>query len=184
MPPNPSSAKPFEDDRMLEVIKSLSELPFGELMSVYEEGNRENGAECYPDLSANLQLLEAEQDFYAYLKCFFRQQDSFYALWRQDGELVSALRIEPYQDGWLLAALETKPDCRNHGYAKRLLHALLAYVEETNRLPVYSHISKQNISSQKVHLSCDFREILPYAVYADGTTNDSCHTYCYNKKEL
>ncbi|MBE6943485.1 MAG: GNAT family N-acetyltransferase [Ruminococcaceae bacterium] len=169
---------------MVEVIRSLPELPFGELMSVYEEGNRDNGAERYPDLSANLQLLEAEQDFYAYLKCFFLQEDSFYVLWRQDGELVSALRIEPYQDGWLLAALETKPGYRNRGYAKRLVRELLTYMEETKRLPVYSHISKRNISSQKVHLSCGFRAILPYAVYADGTTNDLCNTYIYDKKTL
>lgn len=169
---------------MLEIIKSLKELPFGELMSVYEEGNRENGVARYPKLSANLQLLEAEQDFYAYLKCFFRQDDSFYALWRQNGILVSALRIEPYQDGWLLAALETKPDCRNQGYAKALVKGVLSYLEGTSRLPIYSHISKGNISSQKVHLSCDFREILPYAIYADGTINNICNTYIYNKKTL
>ena len=169
---------------MFSVIKSLSELPFGELMSVYEEGNRKNGADCYPKLPENLQLLEAEQDFYAYLKCFFRQEDSFYALWRQDGIPVCALRIEPYQDGWLLAALETRPDCRNRGYAKALVVEVLSYLEKSGRLPVYSHISDSNISSRKVHLSCNFREILPYAVYADGTNNDFCSTYFYDKKTL
>lgn len=169
---------------MLEIINALDKLPFGELMSVYEEGNRENGAKRYPKLSANLQLLEAEQDFYAYLKCFFRQENSFYVLWRQDGAIVSALRIEPYQDGWLLAALETKPDQRNKGYAKKLILQLLAYMENTNRLPLYSHIGKHNLSSQKVHISCGFQEILPYSVYADGRVNDYCNTYCYNKKTL
>ena len=169
---------------MLEIIKSLKELPFGELMAVYEEGNRENGADRYPKLPENLQLLEAEQDFYAYLACFFRQEDSFYVLWRQDNTLVSALRIEPYQDGWLLAALETRPDCRNRGYAKALVKELLSYLEKASCLPVYSHISKPNISSQKVHISCGFREILPYSVYADGTKNDFCNTYIYDKKTL
>ncbi len=169
---------------MLEIINALDKLPFGELMCVYEEGNRENGAERYPKLSANLQLLEAEQDFYAYLKCFFKQDDSFYALWRQDGMLVSALRIEPYQDGWLLAALETKPDQRNRGFAKALMTELLSYLEETNRLPAYSHIGKRNLSSQMVHITCGFQEILPYSVYADGRANDFCKTYCYNKKTL
>ena len=169
---------------MLAIIKTLRQLPFGELMAVYEEGNRENGVQRYPKLPANLQLLETEQDFYAYLECFFRQEDSFYVLWRQNGVLVSALRIEPYQDGWLLAALETKPDCRDRGYAKALVRETLSYMEETNRLPVYSHISKGNISSEKVHLSCDFREILHYAVYADGTKNDFCNTYIYDKKTL
>ena len=169
---------------MLEIIKSLDKLPFGELMSVYEEGNRGNGAEHYPKLSANLQLLEAEQDFYAYLKCFFRQEDSFYVLLRQNGVLVSALRIEPYQDGWLLAALETKPDQRNRGYAKTLVRQLLSFMQETDRLPIYSHIGKHNLSSQKVHITCGFQEKLPYAIYADGKVNDYCKTYFYDKKTL
>ena len=169
---------------MLEIIRSLAELPFGELMAVYEEGNRENGAERYPRLSANLQLLEAEQDFYAYLRYFFCQEDSFYALWRVDGVLVTALRIEPYQDGWLLAALETKPNRRNLGYATQLVSELLSYMEKTDRLPVYSHIGKHNLSSQKVHLYCGFQEKLPYSIYADGKVNDRCKTYCYEKRTL
>ena len=167
---------------MLEIISSLNMLPFGELMSVYEESNRENGAERYPNLPANLQLLEAEQDFYAYLKCFYRQEDSFYAQWRQDGILVAALRIEPYRDGWLLAALETRPDKRNLGYARSIIRELLSYMERTQRLPIYSHIGRGNLPSQKVHILCGFAEILPYSVYADGRVNDRCTTYCYNKE--
>ena len=169
---------------MLEIIRSLDKLPFGKLMAVYEESNTENGAERYPKLAVNLQLLEAEQDFYAYLKCFFQQDDSFYALWQVDGTPVSALRIEPYQDGWLLAALETKPDMRNRGFAKMLISALLSYMAQSERLPVYSHIGVFNVASQKVHISCGFQEVLPYSVYADGRVNDACKTYRYNKKTL
>lgn len=167
---------------MLEIVHSLDKLPFGELMSVYEEGNRKNGAERYPKRSANLQLLEAEQDFYAYLKCFFKQEDSFYVLWRSEGVLTSALRIEPYQDGWLLAALETKPVQRDQGYAKALVKELLSYMEQTERLPLYSHIGKDNVPSQKVHITCGFQEKLHYSVYADGRVNDYCKTYCYEKR--
>lgn len=169
---------------MLEIVKSLDKLPFGELMSVYEDGNRENGAQRYPKLSANLQLLEAEQDFYAYLQHFFRQEDSFYALWRVAGKLVSALRIEPYQDGWLLAALETMPSERNRGYAKELVQESLVYMQRSGKLPLYSHINKGNLSSQKVHFSCGFEEKFSYSIYADGTVNDLCSTYCYDKKSL
>jgi len=169
---------------MLQIIWKLEDIPFGDLMAVYEEGNQENGAEKYPNLPKNLQLLEAEQDFYAYLKCFFRQEDSFYAVWRQNEELVSALRIEPYQDGWLLAALETRPDARNFGYAKCLVHEVLNFLSQTGRLPVYSHIHKRNVISQKVHFACGFLKKLPYAVYSNGRVNDFCNTYCYNKKTL
>ncbi|MBE6982684.1 MAG: GNAT family N-acetyltransferase [Ruminococcaceae bacterium] len=167
---------------MLKLIDSLRELPFGRLMGVYGEGNRKNGAEHYPHLSENLQILEAEQDFYAYLQTFFRQKDSYYALWYAEDKLVSALRVEPYADGWLIAAVETHPACRNLGYAKLLLTEVCGHLVSNGKVPIYSHIGKDNLPSQKVHLHCGFREILPYSCYADGTVNDYCHTYCLDGK--
>ena len=164
---------------MLKIIYKLDELPFGKLMEVYEEGNRENGKVKYPHLPENLQLLEAEQDFYAYLSAFFRQEDSFYCLWYADGLLVSALRVEPYEDGYLIAALETKPDQRNRGYAKALLNEVCQHLISGGKMPIYSHIARNNLPSQKVHISCGFSEILPYSRYADGRINDYCQTYCY-----
>lgn len=153
-------------------------------MEVYEEGNRENGAEKYPRLPENLQLLEAEQDFYAYLQTFFRQKDSFYALWYAEAKLVSALRVEPYDDGYLIAALETRPNSRNLGYAKALLNEVCGILLHDGKTPIYSHIGRSNIPSQKVHTACNFTEILPYSRYADGKINDYCQTYCYNKDPL
>ncbi len=183
MQPSPFWVKPF-DFAMLKRVYSLNELPFGKLMEVYEEGNRENGAERYPRLPENLQILEAEQDFYAYLRTFFRQEDSFYALWYTEDLLASALRVEPYEDGYLIAALETKPDQRNQGYAKALLSAVCQQLVSEGKMPIYSHIARNNFPSQKVHISCGFTEILPYSRYADGKVNDYCQTYCYNKKTL
>lgn len=169
---------------MLKIIYELDQLPFGKLMDVYEEGNRDNGAEKYPQMPKNLQLLEAEQDFYAYLRTFFRQKDSFYALWYAEKQLVSALRVEPYEDGCLIAALETKPDQRNRGYASELLKAVCQQLITDDKLPIYSHIARNNLSSKKVHISCGFSEILPYSRYADGRINDFCQTYCYKKETL
>ena len=169
---------------MLKIIYKLDELPFGKLMEVYEEGNRENGKVKYPHLPENLQLLEAEQDFYAYLRAFFRQEDSFYGLWCADGLLVSALRVEPYEDGYLIAALETKLDQRNRGYAKALLNEVCQHLLSCGKMPIYSHIARNNLPSQKVHISCGFSEILPYSRYADGRINDYCQTYCYHKTTL
>ncbi len=182
-PPSPYLVRPF-DFAMLKIIDCLKELPFGQLMEVYIEGNLENGADKYPHLPANLQLLEAEQDFYAYLEFFFRQEASFYALWYAEETLVSALRVEPYEDGRLISALETKPDRRNNGYAKALLSAVCRYLSSDGNLPVYSHIGMENLPSQKVHIACGFEEILPYSRYADGTVNDYCHTYCCHKTPL
>ena len=163
---------------MLIIANSLRQLDFGQLMALYEEGNRENGEDLYPDIPAGQQLLRAEQDFYDYLRSgFFTQPGDCYCLWIENGIYVSALRLEPYQDGLLLEALETHPQHRGRGFAKKLIRAVLDGVDER----VYSHISPRNGPSLAVHRACGFRKILDHAVYADGSVNSRCHTYRYEK---
>ena len=167
---------------MLHIATSLRQLHFGQLMAVYEEGNRENGQDLYPDLSDREQLLQAEQDFYTYLvDCFFATPRAAYYLWSDNGCYVSALRLEPYQDGLLLEALETHPDLRGRGYAKALIRAALATVETEK---IYVHISRRNAPSIAVHTACGFHKILSYAVYADGSVLSSSDTYLYEKTTL
>ena len=43
---------------MLRITRSMGQLPFGQLMEVYAEGNLENGREFWPDLSEGQQLLQ------------------------------------------------------------------------------------------------------------------------------
>lgn len=160
---------------MLLIAKSRKELDFRQLMDVYEEGNRENACEQYPHLPLEQGIAEAEQDFYAFLKeGFYMNPDAFYGVWVVDGCYVSALRVEPYRDGWLMEAVETKPACRRKGYAKLLMKAVL------NQMPggkMYSHIHKKNLPSQKLHEGLDFRRCSEWAVYIDGSVNDRCATY-------
>ena len=47
---------------MLIIAKNLRSLSFGALMNVYEESNRENAAELWPDMSVGQRLLQAEQE--------------------------------------------------------------------------------------------------------------------------
>ena len=169
---------------MLQIIDSLNELPFAALMEIYAEGNAKNGRERYPNLPASQQRLEAEQDFYAYLDLFFRQSDSHYFLWVIDGIYVSALRIEPYSDGYLIAALETMPSRRNLGYGKALLAEAVLWIEKHNSFPVYSHISKGNAVSIAVHKAVGFTEYLPYCRYADGSVSHNGITFKHIKKTL
>ena len=165
---------------MLVLIKSMKELNFGQLMSVYEEGNLENGREFYPGLSQNQQILRAEQDFYQYLReSFFQTEGAFYAVWTEKGYYVSALRLEPYQDGLLLAALETAPDKRRQGYACRLLGAVQDWLSQHGPIKVYSHVSRKNAASQRSHQSCGFTKILDHAVYADGSVLTNSDTYLF-----
>lgn len=164
---------------MLTVAKSLRQLRFSDLMAVYAEGNRENGEELYPHLPPEEQILQAEQDFYAYLSdCFFRTAGAAYYLWSDNGRYVSALRLEPYQDGLLLEALETHPDHRGRGYAKALINAALAEAECDK---IYVHISRRNAPSIAAHTACGFQKILDHAVYADGSVLHTSDTYRYEK---
>ena len=56
---------------MLTVVNRLKELNFSQLMAVYEEGNRENALEFWPNMEENQRMIRAEQEFYQYLKQVF-----------------------------------------------------------------------------------------------------------------
>ena len=158
---------------MLKWYTGLPGLRFGELMQVYAESNRENGRIRAPGLSAERQAAQAEQDFYAYLRDdFFRTRGAAYGVWEIGGVYVSALRLEPYRDGLLLTALETRPDQRGKGYAKDLVSQAVAAAGQT----VYSHVGKKNTASLRVRLACGFEKISDSALYLDGSADSRCMT--------
>ena len=160
---------------MLCLARKSKELNFSQLMEVYGEGNRENGVRLWPDLSENQQILRAEQDFIAYLReDFFWVEDAYYAIWEEDGRYLSALRLEPFEDGLLLEALETRPDCRGRGYATKLLQAVLAQESRT----IYSHVEKKNTASLRTHEKCGFVKISDCARYIDGSVSAGAFTLC------
>jgi RimJ/RimL family protein N-acetyltransferase len=158
---------------MLLVVKRLKDLDFRGLMELYAEGNRENGEEQYPQFSAGQQLLRAEADFYSYLQdVFFRTPNAVYMIWIENGKYCSALRLEPYQDGLLLEALETHPEHRRQGYAAELIRAVFANLGTGK---IYSHVHKKNVASLRTHVKCGFARILEHAIYADGSVlHNSC----------
>lgn len=164
---------------MLKLVYRIQDLSLSNLTDIYQEENIEIGKEIYESLSPQEQLLRAEQDFREYICDFMKPAESFYALWLVDNRYIAALRMEPYQDGFLLAGLETIPDARHHGYASMLVKATLSYMESQGKIPVYSHIHNKNAVSRKIHCSCGFREIMPYAVYVNGSVSQNCRTFCY-----
>lgn len=160
---------------MLKLIRSIGELDFTRLMDVYIEGNLENGEAFYPHLSPREQQLRAEQDFYAYLREFFRTPGGVYALWEENGRYISALRLEPYKDGLLLEALETMPEYRRRGCGKKLILAALEAVRKEKPCPVYAHVHKRNRPSLEIHKACGFVRVSEQAVFIDGSVSDrSC----------
>ena len=161
---------------MLHIAKAMNQLNFSALMEVYEEGNRENGEDLWPELSEGLRLLNAEQAFHQYLReCFFTTPDAVYCIWLEEDRYVSALRLEPYQDGLLLEALETAPAYRRKGCAAALIRAVL---EVFGTQKIYSHVSRRNTASLRTHESCGFYRVLDHAVYADGSVMRNHVTFC------
>ncbi len=163
---------------MLIEISSFDGLNRQRLMAIYEEGNRENAAMHYPDTPPGVGLTMAEQDFLYYLReDFFKVPGAFYAIWAENDLWVSALRMEPYNDGYLLEALETHPEHRGKGYAKKLVNQVQQMVDAT----IYSHVSKKNGASLTVHKACGFQTALNYAVYLDGSVSRGAITLRYDK---
>ena len=160
---------------MLKLVAKMRDLDFPALMDIYIEGNLEKAEEY-----GSGGLLRAEEEFRDYLNSdFFAVSGAFYALWEVGGKPVSALRMEPYQDGWLLEALETAPEMRKQGYAKMLISAVLAHMAAQEAVRVYSHVSRRNIASIRTHHACGFREYLDYVVYLDGTVSRNGVTLCW-----
>lgn len=161
---------------MLVLAKKLHQLNFRQLMEVYAEGNEENGEDMWPELNREQRLLRAEQAFYQYLaEGFFPVPGAVYAIWEENGKYVSALRLEPYEDGLLLEALETAPQCRRRGYGEKLIRA----VQDAFPQKIYSHVSKKNAPSLAIHKKCGFRQVLDYAKYIDGSVARNAVTLQY-----
>lgn len=165
---------------MFLTVYKMRDLSFSQLMAVYEEGNRENAEEFWPGMEEGQRILRAEQEFHQYLQeIFFPTEGAVYCIWEERGNYVSALRLEPYRDGLLLEALETKPDQRKRGYAVQLIRAVQAQYPDAR---IYSHVSKKNTASLKTHEKCGFQRILEHAVYADGSVTSRSCTLCWEEK--
>ena len=162
---------------MLIVCEKLKDLSFSQLMMVYEEGNRENAEAFWPDMEEGQRMIRAEQEFYQYLReIFFPTEHARYYVWEENGNYVSALRLEPYRDGMLLEALETHPGYRRMGYAASLIRAVQ---EVSSDVKIYSHVSKRNKASLKTHEKCGFKQNSDHAVYINGSVDYRCCTLLY-----
>lgn len=158
---------------MIQEFTKLSQMRFGELMCVYEEGNVENALDRYAGMDKNAAVLQVEQDFYNYLdEVFFLTEHARYFVLSENGKYISALRVEPYEDGMLLAALETRPGFRRRGFAKKLVRLVAEHIEK----PIYSHVLKDNMPSILTHYACGFERVLENAHFIDGTVSEECCT--------
>ena len=155
---------------MLKLVYRFRDLDFEKLMAVYAQSNEENAKEFYPDDAPHTQLRKVHASFEEYLReDFFRVKHAFYALWEENGIYICALRMEPFEDGLLLEALETIPTHRRSGYAGKLIQAVLTMLPKGST--VYAHVHKRNAASLAAHRRCGFTVGLDHAKYVDGTVS-------------
>lgn len=164
---------------MFYILNNIRQVNFGQLMDVYSEANRERASDAYAHMERGQGILEAEQEFYAFLREFFRLPGAYLALWAPDGVYKAALRIEPYEDGVLIEGVETAPDSRRQGHGAKLLQETVKYLKNEKAEKIYSHIARDNIASVRLHRSCGFEKLLDHAVYVDGSVNRRADTYVY-----
>ena len=151
---------------MLKLIYSMGDLDVEQLLKIYEEWDLDE--ENYLDFLRN---------------DFFRQKDAFFAVWALQGQYKAALRVEPYSDGLLIAALSTAPGERRNGYGYLLVMEVLKHLSTLSYKVVYSHIDKKNHPSIQLHKKCGFQFFTDYAKYLDGTVTYNSFTmnYLYKK---
>ena len=148
---------------MLKLVSSMDKLNTEQYLAVYRQSNRD---------------FRAEEKMLSYLReDFFSIRGAVCALWEVGSCYVSALRFEPYKDGYLITALETAPLERRKGYAKFLLQAVISNFSGS----VYSHIEKSNKLSMSLHLACGFEICSDSAVLLDGTVTSGYYTLVFTR---
>lgn len=146
---------------MLLIFRSMKGLRFGELAGIYDYGLRD------------------EMEFYHYLRSvLFKTEGAVYCVWEEQGHYCSALRLEPFMDGLVLAGLETAPSLRRMGFGTRLVQETLGQLQPA--VPVYAHIRRSNAPSIALHRGCGFRKVKDCATLLDGTTTADYATYLYS----
>ena len=166
---------------MLKVIKHPKYMDFTQIIHVYA---RSIGAasEAYKDaISSYEKKRMAENEFYSFLVDWLCNCDEHILfIWEREDNYVSAVRVEPYKDGYLVCGLETRPDQSGKGYAKALLEHVVSYLGHEK--PLYSHVDKKNASSLAVHVHAGFTVISDTAAFVDGTVTNRAYTLCLNGK--
>ena len=152
---------------MLKIYNDFIGLNISGLLDLYQESMKMAAKQ------EGISLRQAEDSFIDYLRNdFFSCRDSFYAVLTRENKYMSAVRMEPHLDGWLLSGLETHPEHRSAGNAEELINQVLLHVCNG---PVYVHVHKKNPASLAVHKKCGFEVISDYGKLLDGTVS---REYC------
>lgn len=146
---------------MLYRYDGFAQLDGRKLMDLYAEGNRENAEEFFPDEDPMIGVKKVEKDFLDFLKDeFLPKPENTYWVHAENGIYMSALRLtELPERRFYLEALETHPDYRRKGYAKKLLSEVIDTLKAGGPFCICDCVGKRNTASIKAHEAAGFRVV-------------------------
>ena len=168
---------------MLKVITKAQELDICKLRDVYAESLGDLVSPGDNQFGGNTHALRKQEQFYSDIYAFLKVSHAFYGIWTEDGNYVSAVRVEQFSDGMLLSGLETTPKYRGQGFAKNLVEAVAEYLKQIGITKLYSHVSKNNCASLSVHRACGFEVVGDTATFLDGSASSCYVTLCRDKDD-
>lgn len=122
---------------------------------------------------------DEREKLWQYLKNdFFSVNGAVCYVLEDEGRYLSSFRLEPYSDGFLLTALETRTEERKKGHAFSLLSSVLAHRNSA----IYSHVHRNNRASIALHRKVGFVPSLSYAKLLDGSVSRSFVTLVLENK--
>lgn len=166
---------------MILSIKNFDQLDERSMLDIYAEGIEENAADLYPDEDAAAAIKKEEAGFIAFFNDFLAKPENEYFVLEEEGNWVSALRLTLVKEGlYYLEALETRPDRRKMGCAKRLLLGVIGELKKRGPFELYDCVSKRNEPSLRTHSSCGF-EIASETgyCYLNDTENERTYSMRY-----
>lgn len=151
---------------MLLQVTTVDNNSLEQLFSVYEESMK--------DLQSRYASLEDMKASYAdFLNEFLSIPNQYVLVETAEGQWVSGLRaIETESGCWFLEAVETMPEERRKGHGRRLLLHTLDFLKSRGMQQAFCQISKNNIKSQKLHISCGFIPTEDPSIDPWGQLND------------
>lgn len=158
---------------MLLIADKIENIEISRLFTVYSE--------TISSMKQEYGAFRGEYAFIISLQEFLSSENAYLGIWCVDGIYMSAVRLEPYRDGYILSCLESAPEHRNCGAAKAIITEMINFANDRGFLPLYSHIHKSNLASIKAFTHCGFEITGKPAVFLDGSVYASYHTLYYKK---
>lgn len=158
-------------------FERFEDLDFPKLMEIYRESNLENIPYFFPEeTDPERGLRQVEAGFRDYLeKDFFESPENRYYVLEDGERWASAIRLSPIPErerSWYAEALETAPDCRRRGYARKLMELLCYALAKEGPFELTDSVSKRNLPSLGFHESVGFTVYQENAVSPlDGEEN-------------